>query len=244
MNKHKILSILCVLVLALGIGSAPALAQGAAPVAPPILGLDKPSDKLTDADLAQFVTLARQERVTVAQAQAFLARLSPTQAQIVSDQVGIQAGIPLDRWRQGIAENQKQRGTAPPAISQRATPQAGAPAPMHPNEAWAYTVANYNGPFPPDTQGVGWYYGDSYSCDPYPDYDYIFGFSHDANNQPALRWNTNSSQVYTAFWSYYGGNLRGWGFNYSEVRLCAGEGGVWAAGGAGNVAAHLFVHYI
>lgn len=239
-NKQRVLSILFSLVLALGFATAPVLAQSGPP---PIPGLDAPPERLTDADLARFVTLARQERISVAQTKAFLDRLSGPQKQTVSDQIGVQAGIPLDRWRASIAREAQKRPKLPAAPTPSAAPSGGQIAPMTAQGVWAHSIPNYNGPFP-YYNGTTGSYSDQYSCDDDPDTDFIFVFSHDANSLNSLRWNTNSSQVYSAFWAYYGGTLRGFGYNYLDVRLCAGDTGVWAAGGQGWVAGHLYVHYI
>lgn len=100
------------LMLVLGVSSAPAMAQATPPVVPSIPGLDKPADKLTDADLVRFVSLARRREVTVAQTASFLARLSTAQTAVVSDQVGIQSGIPVEEWRAYVArERRSQTGT-------------------------------------------------------------------------------------------------------------------------------------
>lgn len=104
-------------------------------------------------------------------------------------------------------------------------------------------MPNYNGSFP-YFNGVIGRYSNQYSCDDDPDTGHIFVFSHDANSLSRLRWNTSDSWIYTTFHSIYGGTLRGFGYNFLDVRLCVGDRGVSVAGGPDYVAARLYVHYI
>ncbi len=84
------------------------------------------------------------------------------------------------------------------------------------------------------------------NCDGDPnDNEYVFYYpiSTSSSTKGNLRWTTTSPLVYAAFSLAYGGNISAFGTSWSEVRLCIGDSGVAAAGGAGHVASTVFVHY-
>lgn len=100
MRRIKFLSVFAAVALVISAWPGTAMAQGDAP--PSIPGLGSSPDELTNADLARFVDLAFKEQITAPQAQAFYEQLTERQRQIISDLVGIKAGIPLIEWRRSI----------------------------------------------------------------------------------------------------------------------------------------------
>ncbi len=92
---------------------------------------------------------------------------------------------------------------------------------------------------------ASFYYQDR-NCDGDPnDNEYVFYYpvSTSSSTKGNLRWTTTSPLVYAAFSLAYGGNISAFGTSWSEVRLCIGDNGVSAAGGAGHVASTVFIHY-
>ncbi len=109
--------------------------------------------------------------------------------------------------------------------------------------AWGQNIENvwtWNYPNKLFSTGV---YVDWLCDDDSSDMEYVFYYPFPSVAPSSVRWTSVSSQVYLAFMAAYGGNLLGFGYSYGEVRLCIGDRGVAAAGGAAKVKSSIFVHY-
>lgn len=193
----------------------------------------KPVAQLTEADLKQFVALGFAEKITVVEVQKLYEQLTFAQKEIVFKAVAEEAGISLDEWEQERKTHQMAQQNF-----HGATPNA---------EIWRQFVENtWTWGLPAGSTFANYYYTDKW-CETTqptdPDTDYVFHFNMTYSANPdGLRWTSQSSQVYLAFMSAYGGNLNGFSASWSNVKLCIGENGVWAAGGAANVKNNIFVH--
>lgn len=231
MKTNKWFLLLAVLLL---VGSAwPAPAWAKEPEPPAIPGIENPAGNLTQQDLQLFVKLAFRNEITGAQAQALYERLSDEQKTIVSELVAKQAGIPLEEWNRERAKS----SSGPVIEASELTLAAGEVWRQYIENAWTIGI--------PDGSAFAYYSDVQQYCEgdnSDPDNDWVFYFSMNYNQDPDhIRWTSLSSQVYLAFMAAYGGNLNGYAYNWSEVRLCLGTVGVAAAGGPVNVQNNLFL---
>jgi hypothetical protein len=196
--------------------------------------LNKPAASITNGDITQFVDLIVTEQVTVLQTESFMKRLSPTQNQVFTQALSSRVGVDLQALRQ--ENEQLAQITNPTVIEDPITDSPGA--------LWRETVENAWTSQGLNPFAVAWY--EEPLCDLKGDggTDFVFVFAQSANPLDTLRWTTTSPRVYATFIAAYGGgNLIGFGFTFDEVRLCIGDGGVNAAGGAQHVADSVFVSH-
>jgi hypothetical protein len=232
MCKVKFLSIF--VALAIIASAAPVYAEGGNPPSNtvPIVGsvISNAEGNITNADLAKVVDLIMANQITVEQLGSFMAKLDKQQLETMRVLFSERTGV-----------------TIHPVDLKQAEAIDVSPLGMQVAASYAYVETienvwtwNYN----PKIFASFWY-TDRY-CDGDPnDNEYVFYYS--VSTSPStkgnLRWTTTNPIVYAAFMLAYGGNLSAFGYSYSEVRLCIGDTGVAAAGGASAVGTSVFVHY-
>lgn len=190
-------------------------------------------NSINEVDTEEFVELIVTERITVPDVAVYLKNLDESQYQefvrIFTERVGINR-----------AEIQQEAAKYTTILSQDELLSAEAEVILAPGAVWAEVVENtwtwdINGPF-----SIFWY--EDWGCDDDPaDKEYVFYYAFPSNPTSELRWTTTSAQVYAAF-AVYNWNLLGFGYNFSEVRLCIGDNGVGLAGGPDKVRDTVFVH--
>lgn len=193
-------------------------------------GCAKAEDPVTKEEynrLEAFVEEALHDRISAIDAQATYESLDDSQREIVHRLVEAKTSTSL------VADDDDDvPGQATPGLDPQA---AGAKWQQPIENVWTY---NYQGKVFSTYSYVDW------NCDDDPsDKEYVFYYPYPSIAPSALRWTSTSAQVYLAFMAAYGGNLLGFGYNYGEARLCIGDKGVFAAGGAAKVQSSIFVHY-
>jgi len=228
----KWLSVLASLTLSMSLWPSIAIAQEEPMVA---TKLKQMTSALTRNDLELYVELAFNEQITVPQAQLFYAGLTKEQKAMVSDLVGIRAGIPLDEWRRDIESHRLQSSSPYPNAATLATS----------GEVWRQYIENkWLWLPPPGATYASYYYGDHYcegGANPDPDSDWVFYYPMYSGNPDGLRWTTTSTQVYLVFMTAYGGNLNGFARSWYHAQLCLGAISVAAAGGQEHVKTSVYL---
>lgn len=186
----------------------------------------KSPTEISDMDIEKVVGLTVSNQIVVEQLAEFMEKLDKQQFDTMRRLFSERVGIDIQPTK---ADNTSVMGTQTLATSW----------------AWVETIENvwtwnYNPKIFASHSVI-----DS-NCDGDPsDVDYVFYYP--ISTTPAtkgnLRWTTTNAQVYAAFMFAYGGNLSAYSYNWSSVRLCIGDNGVWAAGGQSTVANSVFIHY-
>ena len=231
MYKVKFLSIF--VALAIIVSATPVYAEGSNPPSnsvPVVVSIiDKAGGDITNADLAKVVDLIMTNQITVEQLARFMAKLDKQQLETMRVLLSDRAGITIQ------------------SVDSKRADAMGTPLGRQVAASFAYVETienvwtwNYN----PKIFAGFWYQDGLCDGDP-SDNEYVFYYpiSTSASTKGNLRWTTTNPLVYAVFSVAYGGNLSAFGYNYSEVRLCIGDNGVAAAGGAYAVGTSVFVHY-
>jgi hypothetical protein len=219
-----------VLIANVGVASASASKSNQSTAA-----LSKPASTLTQADLELVADLMVMERITVPKAANFISKLNPEQLRRFEEIFCARLGVQCSELKQDM--------TVQPVRSGSSGLGAAGDQLMAPGAAWADVIENvWTWNYNPKIFAHGWY--EDWNCDDDPaDKEFVFVYAIGAHPVGTLRWTTTSPLVYGAFGVAYGWNLLGFGYNFNEVRLCIGDRGVAAAGGAGHVGSTVFVHH-
>jgi hypothetical protein len=228
MWKTRIFSIL--VAVAIIVSATPVHAEGGNP--PPdsmpavVLLISKSGGDITNADLARVVDLIMAEQITVEQLARFMAKLDKQQLETMRVLFSARTGVTI----QAVEPKRIEAGNGAQAVAAYTYVETI-------ENVWTW---NYN----PKIFASYWYTDPNCDGDP-SDTEYVFYYpvSTSASTKGNLRWTTTNVIVYTAFSLAYGGNLSAFGTSWSEVRLCIGDTGVAAAGGASTVGNSVFVHY-
>ncbi len=193
-----------------------------------VVGCAQGEESTTDEDydrLDAFVEAALHDEISVEEARSTYESLDDSQRDLVRTLVEDKTSTFLERENETVPDGA-------PALESQA---AGANWQQSIENVWTY---NYQPKVFSSYSYVDW------NCDDDPsDKEYVFYYPYPSLSPSLLRWTSTSAQVYIAFMAAYGGNLLGFGYNKAEARLCIGDNGVAAAGGAAKVKASVFVHY-
>jgi len=211
--------------IALIVTLLPSLAPNASLAAASLL--DKPAAQLTTSDFRQFIELAVGNRITVLQAQAFIAKLSPAQQQTL--RTLSQAKIRDDAAKKSkAASSTGSEPDQPIGIEDHGIP-------------WLQYI-EYQDPNTSSTLPWTHYTNTRYACDDQLDVEYILVFDFNSDNPNNLRWRTTITAMYWYLWAS-GLELKAFGeTQHGRVDMCISDTAVDTyGGGINNVKANIYL---